>query len=420
MEVANRPSSVEARLAELIDGYSRRVYPAVLEQHDSASVCSPLGVWLLLAACASVAAGAERAALERALGCPAGEAVELLEAFMADPPPALKAAIAMWIRESDLTPAVSAWIKRLPSQLETGPIPTQVQADEWADDHTLGLIKKFPLAIDAATRIVLASALATKVSWPAPFELVPASEHLAEGSPWRGRVQRLLWERSPAAGIAETVAAGLVAFHLAAAKEELIVFSVSAEPGTPREAVLEAAHELTRQRGVPRMHSLFELPLGAGHSWEIAEHEVATSTPNERIERIDGASLPAWRIEDELDLLRSEHFGSHPALETMRLQIGPRPDDEFGAKQAAVAAFSRFGFEAAAVTAFARATSRYSPPVHTGRMRTATLRFDHPYAAVAIAGDPQRASAWLGLPLFTAWVSEPEEPEEPEDQTDDA
>jgi hypothetical protein len=31
--------------------------------------------------------------------------------------------------------------------------------------------------------------------------------------------------------------------------------------------------------------------------------------------------------------------------------------------------------------------------------RAATLRFDHPYAAVAVAGG--------GLPVFTAWVAEP-------------
>jgi Serpin (serine protease inhibitor) len=408
VEAADRPSSIDARLAELIDDYARRVYPAVLEQHGSASVCSPLGVWLLLAACGPVSAGEDRAALERVLGCPAEEAARLLEAFMAAPPPSLKAAIAMWIRQSDFTPAVSDWIARLPPQLETGAIPTQAHADEWARRHTLGLIDAFPLPVDERTRIVLASALATKVSWPKPFDLVPAAEHLADGSPWRGQVQRLLWEEQPSAGIVKTEAAGLVAFHRAVAKEELTVVSVSAAAGTPRAAVLDAAHELIRDGHLPDQ-SLFKLPLGSGHSWAIAEHEVAAATPGDRIERIDGASLPAWRVEDELDLLRSELFGSHPALETMRKQIGPRPDDAFGAKQAAVASFTRFGFEAAAVTALAMATSAMPPP-HKGLLRTATLRFDHPYAVLAVAGDPQRACSWSGLPLFTAWVDSPEEP----------
>ena len=53
------------RLGALIDGYSRRVYPAVLEQHADASVSSPLGVWLLLAACASGAGGDHRGSARR-------------------------------------------------------------------------------------------------------------------------------------------------------------------------------------------------------------------------------------------------------------------------------------------------------------------------------------------------------------------
>jgi len=41
-----------------------------------------------------------------------------------------------------------------------------------------------------------------------------------------------------------------------------------------------------------------------------------------------------------------------------------------------------------------------------GRKRTATLRFGHPYAAVAraIGGE------WDGVPVFSAWITEPEDP----------
>lgn len=44
-------------------------------------------------------------------------------------------------------------------------MPSQRDADAWAEDKTLGLIRSFPLTIDAFTRVVLASALATQVSW---------------------------------------------------------------------------------------------------------------------------------------------------------------------------------------------------------------------------------------------------------------
>jgi hypothetical protein len=408
------------RMATVLDGYARRVYPAVLEQHGGGSVSSPLGVWLLLAACVSAADGEHRTALEEALGCPADQASELLAAFMSAPPPALKAAIAVWVRAVDATDALAAWVRGLPRAVESGFMPTQQEANAWAERNTLGLIETFPLEIDGATRIVLASALATKVSWLVPFDVVPASEHLREGSPWRGTVERLLWDRYTAgvAMIAETRAAGFVAVHQAMAKEDLTVISVSADPDVSRAAVLDAAHEIAasaRQGSPPPACSLFDLPLGSGHSWEITEHETRTYTAGEHVERIAGASLPAWRAKSDLDLEASALFGTAPALEVMRELIGPRPDDETQAVQAAVASFTRYGFEAAAVTAFGvRTSAARLEPQETGIERTATLRFDHPYAAVAIAGEPARRvpnpqrSPFTGLALFSAWIQQPE------------
>jgi hypothetical protein len=414
---------VDPRLAALVDRYSRRVYPAALAQHRDASVCSPLGIWLLLAACVSSALGAERAALEEALGCAADEAGELLARFVAVPPPALKAAIAVWVRAADATEQIAAWVRGLPAGIESGFMPTMAEADAWAERHTLGLIKSFPVEIDEYTRIVLASALATKVSWRVPFEVVPASGHLGDASPWSGAVQRLLWDphQGPAM-IIRTDTAGPVAVHQAFAKEELTVISVSADPEVPRDAVLEAAHEVAALASGDEPASacsLFELPLGSGHSWEITEREAATYHAGQRLERVVGASLPAWRAEGELDLLASPRFAAVPALDTMRRLIGPEPEDEFRAIQVALASFTRYGFEAAAITAFAiRTASAHAIPRATGVERTAVLRFDHPYAALAIAGPPvtprlagQNRSGFSRLPLFAAWVHEPQEPE---------
>jgi hypothetical protein len=101
--------------------------------------------------------------------------------------------------------------------------------------------------------------------------------------------------------------------------------------------------------------------------------------------------------------------------------VGAGPGAPCAATQTAVASFTRYGFEAAAVTGLAVATSAPREPREIGIERTAILRFDHPYAAIAIAGrptsprpadQPAPAGAPLtGLPLFTAWVHEPEEAE---------
>jgi hypothetical protein len=45
----------------------------------------------------------------------------------------------------------------------------------------------------------------------------------------------------------------------------------------------------------------------------------------------------------------------------------------------------------------------FRPP---GKRREAELRFDHPYAVVATAAG---AGPWAGLPVFSAWVTEPED-----------
>jgi hypothetical protein len=137
------------------------------------------------------------------------------------------------------------------------------------------------------------------------------------------------------------------------------------------------------------------------------------------VERIVGASLPAWQIDGELDLLASGQFGSHGAIETVHKLVGPRPDDRFSARQTATASFTRYGFKAAAVTAFGIAQSSRRDPDQAGVERTAVLRFDHPYAAVAIAGPPMRRPSpveirrahlgFSGLPLFSAWVYDPTE-----------
>ena len=420
------------RLRALVDAYARRVSAAVLEQHPASSVSSALGVWLLLAAAVSAARGSDRAELEEALGCPAQEAGRWLSAFMAQPPPALHAAIAVWVAVDDATAQLAPFTRELPEQVESGFMPSRTEADAWADRRTLGLIRRFPIEIDELTRIVLASALATKVSWRVPFDVAPAAEHCGAASPWKGVVSRLLWDDHAAqrAMIARTDAAGLVAVHCAVAQEDLTVVSVSAAPEVDRAAVLLGAHEVAATvcgKWGSGGCSLFDLPLGEGHSWQISEREVPVYVREPRLERVTGAALPAWRAQDNLDLSASPAFGTGPALEALRELIGPRPDDQCQATQAAVASFTRYGFQAAAVTALGLRTAALLRPRGHTLERTAVLRFDHPYAAVAIAGrppgprpavgdtPPASDSSFPGLPLFSAWVAEPIEPgDEPE------
>ena len=65
------------------------------------------------------------------------------------------------------------------------------------------------------------------------------------------------------------------------------------------------------------------------------------------------------------------------------------------------------GFAAASKpTRLYRAIAMAARPSRPGLIRAAELRFGHPYAVVAVAaGD----GPWHGLPVFSAWVAQPED-----------
>ena len=85
-------------------------------------------------------------------------------------------------------------------------------------------------------------------------------------------------------------------------------------------------------------------------------------------------------------------------------------EPRYGAKHSAFARSSRTGFEAAAVTGLAVATVALVG--HPGTRRTATVRFGHSFAAVAVVAGSRNLgpefARWEGVPVFSAWVTEPE------------
>ncbi len=90
-------------------------------------------------------------------------------------------------------------------------------------------------------------ALATRISWAEPFDVVPAAA-LGPHSPWANTLSRVL--RTPQPGwrhaqfIAMTGEAGDVAVHTAWARDGLLVTSVAAGPGVPAADVLAAAYRV--------------------------------------------------------------------------------------------------------------------------------------------------------------------------------
>jgi len=376
--------------------YATRFHARIGAEHH---VASPLGAWLVLALCAAADTDASKDGLAEALGMDPDAAVRTATALLETPHPLVAAAAAIWQRLTDTKVDFSG----LPSAVETGPLPDQAALDAWAREHTFGLIEKFPLQLDPDTVLILASALATRVSWDEPFDLVPA-ERLG-ASPWAKRLTQAL--HTPRRGghdqhIVHTQRSGDVAVHTARARDGLLVTSVIAAPGCPAEQVITTAYEIVANGGAGR-RSLFDLPLGTGPLWTIVEEPAQTSSPDGR-EEVCTAILPAWSAQSDLDL--GDPALGFPAAALVLAQALRLKEFAFVARQAAVAKYTREGFAAAAVTAMMMMAAG-APMFREGVRRTAELRFGHPYAVVATANQP--GSPWHHVPVFSAWITDPDD-----------
>ncbi len=397
--------------AAVLGRYAGRVHALA---GDSQHVVSPLGAWLIVALCSTAAAGPERAQLEQALGVAPAQANAFAASLVRDPHPLVMAGTGVW-NQPGHDEGLAAWKAGLPAVVETGNVPPQPDLDAWAARHTGGLIAKFPVPAGPAVVLLMATALATRVSWARPFDLAPGTA-LGPSSPWSSRLPQVLQSRFGDPGhqqfVADTDHAGLVAVHVAWARGGLLVASVAAAPDVAAADVLAAAHaiattEAVNPGGVTRQ-TLFDLPLGDHDPWSIRE-EPAQTVGGRREERCQ-AVLPAWSAASNLDLDHAG-LGFPAAAGTLASALG-LADYRYQARQAAVARYSRVGFEAGAVSALH--VVAMAPLLQPGIRRVAELRFGHPFAVVAVTVDEdqpgqleEHRTAWHGLPVFSAWVTDP-------------
>ncbi|HEX4428441.1 MAG TPA: serpin family protein [Frankiaceae bacterium] len=382
------------KLPELIADYAARMHRQVSGHH----VLSPLGAWLLLALVGPATRGTHREELEAVLGIDADTAFAQASTLLREQHPAVAAATACWHLSAVDTAALAAWLETLPASTEQGDLPSQDQADAWAERVTDGLITRFPLKMTRDLVLVLATALATRISWQRPFELTDAADL---GPVWGTEVQQVLRSvPTHRASVADTEAAGRVGVHVAGSLDGLDVVSVVAGESVPPGSVIAAAHEIAAGN-VPEV-ALGDLPLGDGHAWKVTERVAGPGREDQEEKRY--ALIPAWHATTELDLAATD-LGFGIAAEALMALLPPGHYDH-GAVQSAVASYKREGFEAAAITGlYIRASARRPQP----RVRDLEVRFVRPYAVVAVTrgrrngGDPWH-DPWWGMPVFSAWV----------------
>ncbi|WP_135459625.1 hypothetical protein [Mycobacterium sp. DL99] len=384
--------------SELVSAYAAQFNQSVLNGH---AVASPLGLWLLLALVGPTATGEFRRDLEAALGTTVDDAAARAGALLSEPHPAVSALAAVWDRE--LGPAFDEWARTLPDVVERGPVPEQAQADAWARSQTNGLIDQFPLQLNELTRLVLASALATDIGWAQPLG---TTNEL--GGPFGEQISTALTFRDGIQLVVDTEAAGLVAVAAPPSSSSLDVFSVIAAPEVVPHDVDTAAHQVAamlRGDGCAARRVPVE-ELADGHAWTVTErHERRVGGPDVHAEW--STYLPAWSATSDHDLENAP--GVAPVFGALRGFA--RPEDlpvEFSARQSVVAAYTREGFKAAAVTAIGMVAGSV-PRFHEVLVRRIEIRFNRPFAVLACADRYDGPEAWRGVPVFSAWVTEPQD-----------
>lgn len=423
MTVAN-PKTPGKNYRDLVAAYALRLHAAAGDQHH---VVSPLGAWLLLALTAPLTSGDDRKRLESVLGCDADTARRSAEELLRGPRPALALAFATWHR-GDIGAGLDAWRRGLPPSATTGPMPTQAQANAWAREQTKGQIESMPLQINEDLRLLLATAVATAVPWHRAFDLVPAAEL---GSQWVSHANRVMrrYKRGREYVVAHTEAAGLVGVSHEYSRGGLDVISVVAAPDVPPTRVIAAAYDvaacIAELPSTAVLVPAFDLPP-TGHAWIVRERVLKNFPGPERVEK-SVVTIPAWTANTKLDnLIEAPGTGFAEIAQAVLGQLPPDPrGDRAGATQAARARFDTNGFSASAITVMNFEAMALSPPPRRTIERTVEVRFDRPFAVVAVTNTApkefRRPGTVLlpGLPAFGAWVTEAMEPSEPKETEED-
>lgn len=362
------------------------------------TVLSGLGVWPLLAAIADPASGAARAELARATGLPADEGLDATRRLLAavDENTAVHTALGLWTAAS--LPVNPDWVARLPGVAHgvLDQIPTRAQAalDAWVEKETDGLLRRMPIQVDAATLLVLASALTVRTQWEQRFESMPWKV----AGPWAGREITGL---SRATSVEElSIAAsddGPITLATVRGRDEInVVLALGARDAHPG-AVLSTAVRACGPAAETTTEPVDLDRAQPGPGLTVREIRSAGAQPKARLQTV------AFTVGGQHNLLaRAELFGLGAAADCSTGHF-PGISSEVplcvrAAAQDATASFSAEGFVAAAVTAMGMMAAAVMP---SRTVKQLTASFDRPFGFVAV----DRST---GLVLVCGWVDEPQ------------
>lgn len=391
---------------EAVIAYSNKFNEELLNAapEEGNYISSPLGAWLLLALISNHNADTnlDRSTIEKYLGLPTEEAYHLATELLTSNPEPITAVAGAWIDPTVLQElkTLHHWIEKAKTNVTVEDhIPTQEVLNKWTADNTKDLIKEFPANVSSDTVFILATALATKISWREKFNVVP-NKDLPN---WD--ITNVLESVSGHEQWLTEQPEGIFAVHAARSADNLAVYSIIGPEELDPATVTQVAQRILT---TDKSHlSLFDIPLDVNASHFSIKEETLEILDDSNRERYI-SYLPAWGADSKHELTKLFGF-PEAARNFTENKSGYIPE----IVQVAVASYDRDGFEAAAVTSFMVGRSAM-PRLVTVPVRTATLTFNHPYAVIAVYEDFKSykedniptTAIWNGVPVFTAWVKE--------------
>lgn len=384
-----KSSTALKKFPHIISEFSAVFHKEYEGQHRTAS---PLGAWMLLAYSAVNHPAPSEKLLAR-LGCSTDEAKEILNELLTNQPEVIASTVASWVNpEAQEVGSVQRWHE---SVADVAPInfsiPEKDELNEWTKKHSLGLMNEFPLDIDPDEfAALLATMVATKIEWDKPFLVTP----LADMKNVWDQDKFLLEDEDDRITFYEDET-GLYAIHEAHNEDSsLSVFSVIASSAEVSEAdVMAVARKVALDGNIENVspRSL------AGETSTITVEEYRTDTHKDKVLAI----LPAWRSENKFEIGTVESLAYRDSAS--RFNDFPMSME---AVQVCVAEYQKKGFEAAALSTMLIGTRSVA---RVSTQKKVTVKFDHPYAVVAVA---HGNSVWNRLPVFDGWVAEATEVKE--------
>lgn len=408
-------------LAHIIEQYSEQYHQSLTNEvnNETNFISSPLGAWLLIA----LVSGAnkkgytteEQTKLESILHTTIEEAYTLATNLLKSENPEIAVAAGAWVNENTLTENQNNdWFESFDNNEAfeyKKYLPTQEELNLWTKEKTLGIINEFPTRVTPYLELIVATAIATKITWGTVFDVV-------KNTNTEFTTQNVL--RAPVSHFQRLVkndAGDIFGVHASPSnKHGVTVVSVIGNENMSRQTLLKEAHKIAREYTTNYSNLNVINPLEielSGNFWETTSHiRTGYNIPDFTYR----TTLPAWEAESNLNL-NAENLGLNAAARNLAQSINA---DELAFIQVAKAKFDTNGFEAAAVTAMLMGSVSIPQRV-TKKVHSVTIDFNKPYAVIAIATHIKRyrsdvttfepQAEWRGIPLFSAFVTEAKEPE---------